>query len=360
MSDRLLVDASEFWDAVAQDISQARDRVLVQALTFEGDSVGARLTQALCASRARDRRLVVDCFSKHVVSDRWLRAPWNLGDSALRAERRRTDFLCGELRKSGAAVRFVNPFGAFLRHLPARNHKKLVVIDDRVAYVGGINFSEHNFEWHDLMIRMERNDAADFLAEDFDATWQGRNLARVGEFGDLRLYALDGRSNERAFGVVLTLIEQAQRSLFVESPYFMEPFRTALSRAARRGVEVVLVTPERNNWALLGSALNWRAGGDTVDTRFYAGRMTHLKAILVDGETLVLGSANFDLLSYHFQQEYFAIFRDPELVADFARRVAAPDTANAVPARQPRCADRIASWQLAGLEHIAAVLKPRG
>lgn len=358
MSYRLLVDSAEFWHALRLDLASARERVLVQALTFEGDAVGQALTGALLAAPARDRRLVVDCFSKHVVSDCWLSHPRHLFDRGLRMERRQTDILAAQLEQGGVRVKFVNPFGAFYQHLPARNHKKLVVVDDRIAYIGGINFSDHNFAWHDLMVRIERTDVAAFLAEDFAATWGGRDLARVGRFGDLDVHALDGRTNAQAFEPVLDLLDRARETIFVESPYFMEPFRQALSKAARRGVQVQFVTPAQNNWALLGRALAWRARDEGVTVRRYTPRMTHLKAILVDDEALVLGSANFDILSYGFQQEYFAVFKEPGLLADFRRRVVEPDLARTVPVTAAAgYADRMAHWQITGLERLAAVVK---
>ena len=359
MSYRLLVDSTEFWQALCLDLASARERILVQALTFEGDAAGRALTEALLASSAPDRRIVIDCFSKHVVSDCWLSHPRHSFNRPLHEERRQTDVLTERLEHDGVGVKFVNPFGAFYQHLAARNHKKLMVVDDRVAYIGGINFSDHNFAWHDLMIRIERPDVVAFLAEDFEATWSGHNLARTGRFGDLDLRTLDGPTNEDAFAPVLELLAYARKTIFVESPYFMEPFQGALSEAAQRGVDVDFVTPAENNWALLGRALAWRGRGDTVRVRHYTPRMTHMKAILVDDEALVLGSANFDLMSYRFQQEYLAIFRDPGLLADFRLRVVEPDLARSVRAATTTSGyrDLAAHWQIAGLERMAAAVK---
>jgi len=357
---RLLVDSTEFMDALRGDLLSARQRVFVQALTFEGDDAGQALTEAMLRSPAPDRRLVVDCFSRHVVSDCWLAHPRHVFNRALRDERRQTDVLVDRLEQDGARVKFVNPFGAVYQHLPARNHKKLVLVDNRVAYIGGINFGDHNFAWHDLMVRIERDDVVAFLAADFEATWAGQNLARVGRFGDLTLRTLDGPTNEASFAPVLDLLGHARRTIFVESPYFMQPFQQALSDAGRRGVAVDFVTPRENNWALLGRALSWRARGDQVRVHRYTPRMTHMKAILVDGEALVLGSANFDLMSYRFQQEYLAVFTEPRLIEDFRRRVVEPDLAGSVPhsmAMTSEGADRIAHWQIAGLEGLAAAVK---
>ena len=52
-------------------------------------------------------------------------------------------------------VKYGNPFGFSPRGWLTRNHKKLIVIDDRITYIGGINFSEHNAAWHDMMLRID-------------------------------------------------------------------------------------------------------------------------------------------------------------------------------------------------------------
>ncbi|HSD28077.1 MAG TPA: phospholipase D-like domain-containing protein, partial [Vicinamibacteria bacterium] len=146
----LLQDAAEFWPRAGADVRDARDRVYVQALTFEGDAAGRDVAASLAASRAGDRRVLVDRFTKHVVSDHLVWLPGNLLDRRLREEVRATDRMQRDLERAGVSWRFVSPLGPLLLRAPFRNHKKLVLVDDRVAYVGGINFSDHNFAWRDL------------------------------------------------------------------------------------------------------------------------------------------------------------------------------------------------------------------
>jgi phosphatidylserine/phosphatidylglycerophosphate/cardiolipin synthase-like enzyme len=64
--------------------------------------------------------------------------------------------------------------------------------------------------------------------------------------------------------------------------------------------------------------------------RLYDGRMSHIKAMLVDDEALVVGSSNFDYLSFHTHQEMIAIVRNPEVVAQYRRDVLEPDLAQSV------------------------------
>jgi cardiolipin synthase len=320
----LLQDAAEFWPRAKADILGARERVYLQALSFEGDATGREVAAALAASRAPDRRVLVDSFTKHVVSDRLVWSPRNLLDAAVRSEVRATRRMRRDLEDAGAQWRFVGPLGPFFLRAPARNHKKLVLVDDHVAYVGGINFSDHNFAWRDLMLRVEGEHAVRFLGEDFLRTWEDRPAASSTRLPGLELHALDGRSNEARFEeVVLSLLDGAREAIHVECAYLTSPFLERLGAATRRGVAVTVVTPEANNWGLVRDLLRSPRATRGIAVRLYRGRMTHMKALLVDGATLVVGSANFDLWSYHFQGEYLARVTDPRVVEDFRARVMA-------------------------------------
>jgi cardiolipin synthase len=292
--------------------------------------------------------VLVDCFTKHVVSDRLVWRPRNLLDPALREEVRATRRMQGDLESAGVSWRFVSPLGPLLLRAPSRNHKKLVLVDQKVAYVGGINFSDHNFAWRDLMLRIEDPQAAHFLAEDFLRTWEGHPAASSIRLPGLELHALDGRDNEARFEeVVLSAVDRARREIHVECAYTTSPFLERLGAAARRGVDVTVVAPEANNWGLVRDLLRWPGATRGIRVRLYRGRMTHMKALLVDGETLVLGSANFDLWSYHFQGEHLARVTDPAVVEDFKARVAAEGL------RGSRCVEAPAGALRGGFARLA-------
>ncbi|MCG6872575.1 MAG: phosphatidylserine/phosphatidylglycerophosphate/cardiolipin synthase family protein [Gammaproteobacteria bacterium] len=326
MKARLLVDGPEFWAALRRDIASARRRVLVQAMTFEGDSVGRALARGLLASPATDRRLLVDAYSRAIVSDRFVFAPANLSDRRLQTEACYTRRLLHRLQNQGVAVRTSNPLGWLWRKLPARNHKKIMVIDGEIAYIGGINFSEHNFAWHDCMLRIESPDIADFLAGDFEATWGGENQCQRRDFGSLEIALLDGRSNDRSYSAVTDAIGQAREEIWIQSPYLSFPFFEHLGRARQRGVEVTLLAPEHNNWGLFNAYSRQEAARCGIRLLLYPDRLTHLKAMLIDGTTLILGSANYDYFSYRRHQEVLLLIRDEDIIREFRERVADPDT----------------------------------
>ena len=325
----LLVDFNEFWTRLREDILSARRSVFIQTFALEGDSVGKELSNTLLLSSAADKRILADSFTRIVLSDRFRYSPTNLLDAELRSEARETAAMMHVLTSAGVAIRFTNPYGLSPRQLLSRNHKKLIVIDDVTAYIGGINFSEHNAAWHDMMLRIEDRKAVEFLSADFISTWNGRDGVVRKQFDGVELLTADGRNNRAAFQRVFDLIDGARQSIFVESPYVTFPFYERLRAATRRGISVTIITPEENNWRFFRNYARMESARSAIDLRLFNGGMSHLKAMLVDDEWLIAGSSNFDYLSYRIHQELLGLVTIPEVIADFRRRVMLPDLANA-------------------------------
>lgn len=326
----IMVGSDRFFEAFAADAATATERVWVQTLSFEGDA-GEALTELFEASGAADRRLIVDDFNRWTQQDRFTVLPGNVLDPNLRRHVARTRSLEARVRASGTGLMYANPAGFWKLRAAYRNHKKILVVDDRVAYVGGINFSDHNFAWHDLMIRIEDPDIVALLARDFEHTWEGRDVGIHASFPGMDVTLLDGRENARWFGPVVELLEGARRSIRVQSAYISMPFTRILGRAARRGVDVTILGAGVTNRPYLNRYTRWEAWRHGFELRFLP-HMTHMKAIVVDDEVLVAGSANFDHLSYHVLQEVVTIVTDSDLRRQFEERVWAPDYARAEPA----------------------------
>ena len=346
MTVELLVDFNDFWPRLREDIARAEESILIQTFAFEGESVGKQLAEALLVSSAADRRALVDSFTRVVLSDRFRFSPSNLLDGDLRSEARETRVMRARLQAAGVRIKFTNPFGPSPRRLLSRNHKKLIVIDRTTAYLGGINFSEHNAAWHDMMLRIVDADTVSLLREDFESTWSGRDPCRRAQFDGVELLSADGRHNGRAFARVMNLIDDARSSIFVESPYVTFPFYERLRAATRRGAAVTIVTPEQNNWRFFANYARLESARSGIDLRLFRG-MSHLKAMLIDDEYLVCGSSNFDYLSYRIHQELIAVITIPDVIADFRTRVMLPDLANArsVECKGSAFGQRWLSWQ---------------
>jgi cardiolipin synthase len=253
--------------------------------------------------------VLVDAYSRVVVSDRWV--AWPGAGPELRREARATDAMFRGLVAGGTGVKVTNPFAPLLGNYPARNHKKLIVADD-VAYVGGINFSDHNFAWRDFMVRIQGQKAADFLAADFAATWAGAPRPASEQLDGLRLISLAGRSNHDFFTEAEAMIGAARREIVVMSAYLTFPFTAPLAAAARRGVVVKLITPWSNNKPLVRDYLLSAAETSGFDVR-----------VLPD-------MSHFDFVGHEAEEELVAVIESEALIEDFRRQVIEPAVADSV------------------------------
>ena len=313
-----------------RDVAAAKRSIHAQVMSFEGDEAGKRFASLLVGRHDLERTLIIDRYSRFYISDCFLANPRNALNPDLWRERRETLRLARALSDDGVIVHWTNPAGILFLEFVSRNHKKSVVIDDRIVYLGGINVCDHNFAWHDVMLRIEDERAGEFMRADIAATLNGDNLSSRHDFGDLEIALLDGESNLRLNEPLFRLIREARESIVVQSAYITFPFFDYLAEAVGRGVRVTLVAPRANNKPGLSSYAEWAAARAGVTLRLYDGRMSHIKAMLVDDEALVVGSSNFDYLSFHTHQEVLAIVRDPEVVAQYKRDVLEPDLAQSV------------------------------
>jgi cardiolipin synthase len=330
MKATIALGSTEFMQLLEADLSRARRYAYAQMLTFEADSAGRRFARMFQASPAADKRLVVDDYIRAMISDRFLYSPRNLLDRTLQREARETRDLLRDLHLDAIRVKRTNPLGFLLSRLPLRNHKKLFLIDDRIAYVGGINVSDHNFAWHDMMLRIEDESITRFLREDFESTWDGASRDGYRHFGSAEVLLFDGANNEERFDRIFDLMGDAAERIWIESPYLSFPFFDRLRAATGRGVRVDVVSPGRNNKPLFDRYTTWETQRSGIRLWHLPAPMTHMKAMLIDDRHLVIGSANFDYLSFRAQQEVAVVVSDPTVIAEFERRIVKPDMARAV------------------------------
>lgn len=327
----LLVNAPEFADAVEPAILRARRRVLLQVMTFEMDSVGRHFWDLLARSPAEEKILCVDAFSTAKISDDLVFSPRFLLDPEFRREVRDTRRLLRQDELDGVRIVVTNPMGCLWRKFPIRNHKKMVVVDDQ-AFLGGINLSEHNFTWHDLMMQTGCATLVDALAQDFCDTVNGVNSSRVVSTPLGRLFFLDGRRSRKEYEVLFAAMERAERSVDVITPYVSDPLLGRLAQLPP-SVRVRVINPARNNKAILQQELFRAASGSNLEVLLYQPEMCHVKAVLIDSAQLMLGSCNFDFVAHDLQQEVVLCTDNPALVKQFRDRVLAPMLAESVPAQ---------------------------
>ena len=317
---RLLNDGGEFFARMLAAIEEARRYVLLEMYLVRSGAVATRFIDALGRAAGRGARVCVmfDGFGALGLT---------------RADRRR-------LLDAGVELRFFNPLrlGNRLSNL-LRDHRKLLLADGRVAFVGGAGLTDdfapgaRRGPWRELMVEIQGAVIADWQRA-FARTWRrcGPELALVeppaceahadGAAG--RLSLSEARQRSVLANGVLRRIDSATARAWIMSAYFVPSrrFRKALRRAARRGVDVRLLLPgARTDHPWVRQAARRFYGKllrNGVKIFEYQPRMLHAKMILCD-DWVSIGSSNLDRWSFRWNLEANQEIAD----ADFANTAAA-------------------------------------
>jgi cardiolipin synthase len=223
-----------------------------------------------------------------------------------------------------------------------RDHRKILVVDGRIGFTGGINIADAwlprdgSRPWRDDALAVV-GPAVSELELVFARTWRAlsndrrRPLVRLGRASG-RVYVLANRLQPRARrairGAYVRAARSAQRTIDLAAAYFLPGPRllSALAGAARRGVRVRVIVPERSDMrvvdfacsSLLGKLL--RAG---VHVYLFQERILHSKTALFDERLVTIGSHNLDSLSWRFNLECNLVVEDEALGTIVARSFAA-------------------------------------
>jgi cardiolipin synthase len=298
----------DLYDDMLAAIASARHLVLFETYIWKGDRLGEQFKQALvdAAERGVEVYAIYDAFANVVVDPRFKSFP-----SVLRVLR---------FPIYSAGWRFFD-----LRRY-GREHRKVLVVDDDVAFVGGFNIgTAYATEWRDTHVRITgpavwdlKRSFADFwnehrhgrrplLLETTDSAWEPRirlhrNLPRQWMFPIRAMY--------------LEAINRARRNIWMTHAYFIpDPdFVEALVDAAHRGVDVKILVPHTSNhvvadWISRGYFGQLLAAG--VEIHRFEGAMVHAKTATIDGNWSTVGTANIDRLSMTGNYEINVEFIDP-------------------------------------------------
>lgn len=336
----LLDGSTAFIESLRHALTDCSRSLYVQFSTFEGDASGQEFAEMLIelAQRGVDVCLTTDRYSDVVQDDIY---PILLHRRAeLQTERHKTCDLMQKLADNGIPVKRTAPMGPMGIYALYRDHKKMVVIDEKVAYVGGINVSDHNYAWHDFMVKVTGDLARD-LACDYMSTWDGKTVAfdRVFDHRDFILNQCAGRYS--IFEEILRMIQIAQETLVIESPYLMGDYmESAILQAAQRGVKVRLILPYHSNklvYRIWARKMYRRFDHPNITIYGYRGEhdMTHAKLVIVDEQYASFGSLNMFELEGLTQKELNIFTRNAEFIAqalDFVEQ----DIQNSTVIAQPR------------------------
>jgi cardiolipin synthase len=320
---------------MVHDIRSARHRVWVECYIFLDDAAGKLTAQAL-KERARagvDVRVLYDAIGSQATSAAFFDEMHNAG---VQVHAYRT--LWDTIRR--------NSF-SFMRRMNRRNHRKLTVIDDIVAYFGGMNIVDQSqmstpeiretkptsAGWRDIHVRTTGPQVPE-IADSFNRSWNRACRLRVkrrprkqdsdlSSLGDNAIRFFDSGFRLRrspAATIFRQLIRRAQKRVLLSMAYFLPTGRimTELSRAPRRGVRIDAIIPAESDvklvqWATCHLYSKLLRHGINVFER--QERMLHSKVMVVDDQWTVIGSCNLDPRSLWTNLEFLAVIRSPAVAA---------------------------------------------
>jgi cardiolipin synthase len=329
-SGRLLPDSNATIDAMVDDIDSATEHVHVLFYIWLPDRNGVKVVEALKRAAARGvtcRAMADDLGSRAMIRSRHWQA----------------------MRTAGVRVAAGLPIGnpllrPFEGRIDLRNHRKIVVIDDRITYCGSQNCADPEFRvkakfapWVDAVMRFEGPIARQnqFLFASDWMTYVDENL------DDLLSKALPLPGPEGVAAQVIgtgptarysampemfeSLLFAARREIVVTTPYYVpdESLQNALCTTAYRGVDTTIVFPARNDsWIVGAASRSYYADLLTAGVRIYEyeGGLLHTKSLTLDGEVTLIGSANMDRRSFELNYENNILFHDPALTATMRKR----------------------------------------
>ena len=322
-----LFDGERAFPTMLDAIARAERRVWLATYIFQTDAVGRQFVDALASAvrRGVEVRVLVDGIGE------WYDWP----------------HVVPMLRRAGVpAARFLPP-----RMLPpnlslnCRNHRKILVVDGRDAFMGGMNLGGREvggstgLRMRDIHFRIT-GPIVHQLSEVFAEDWEFATTERLvldpgpGRAGRSTCRVITGgpdRDLDTLLLVIVGAVAGAQRRVQIMTPYFIPPpeLIAALETAALRGVEVSVVLPRRSNLHYIDWAtLHWipalvRRG---VRVHFQAPPFSHAKLFVVDGLYAHIGSVNVDTRSLRLNFEIAIEVYDDEFcqgVSDYIERVRA-------------------------------------
>jgi len=315
---RVLNNGRQTFGSIIYELENARDHIHLEFYIIEDDQIGNRIKEILI------RKALAGIDVKVLYDDL---GSWSLSRKYIR-----------ELTSSGVKVINFMPVKtyAFANKVNYRLHRKIIVIDGLVGFVGGINIADRylrglgkNNRWRDTHLRLEGGSVkslqAIFLLDwnyaqhtsDYDLKYFPDHT--ITEYKLVQIVASGPDSDwESIMQAYFAAIATSSQYVYISTPYFLpnQSILTALKTAALSGVDVKLLLPERNDsWIVGRSSRSYlkellEAG---VHVYFYLKGFTHSKLMIVDDVFASVGTANMDIRSFNQDFEANALIYDESI-----------------------------------------------
>jgi len=284
--------------AMLVDIESAKKSIYLETYIYDKDTLGIIVRDALI-KKAKEGVKV------NLLLDSW-------GSSV-------NENFFSELKAVGGEVRFFRKIIANLKiiyHGHKRNHRKLLIVDDKIVYIGSANISNESIDWREFALRLKNPLAKEFskiFLDDykifnnfFHKIKMRINSIKIKEFEIVRDVPNLLFQNIRK--KMLELIKKSKKSIIIETPYFNpdKGLRKALKQAVKRGVDVKIILPEKSDVRIsdiIRQEFLGRLFSAGVKIYYFKPKILHAKAALFDDKIFSVGSANFSTRSFLYLYE---------------------------------------------------------
>lgn len=314
---KVLTDGEQIFPAMLEAIETAKEHIHLETYILRSDNIGTKIIEALLrkVSEGVKVRVIYDGLGSRFLGKTYLQS----------------------LRDAGVNIQPFFPVKlSFLHnHINYRNHRKILVVDNSIGFLGGVNIGDEYLgcdpqfgHWRDTHLRIYGN-AVCFLNHIFLQDWYFITKEKREEVFPVVLSRNPGNKLvqitasgpdthwEAIMQVYYYAIATAEKSIFLTSPYFIpnESILTALKTAALSGVDVKILLPANPDhkilyWAAMSYLEELLEAG--VEIYLYQKGFIHAKVLTVDGIVSTVGSANMDQRSFKLNFEVNALIYDEE------------------------------------------------
>jgi len=314
-------ECSDTYSAMLAAMAEAVDHIHIQFYTIRSDRVGRGFLKLLTAKALEgvQVRVLYDGVGSYKLDKVFIR----------------------EMKQVGIEVSsFLPPLIAFFdKRVNFRNHRKIVVIDGKVGFMGGLNIGEEYLGgdkrlgyWRDTHLRLN-GDAVHYMQHLFMSDWclsTGTSIKKVGRYypehriQGQEVVQIIASGPDKHWDAILEMffaaIASAKSSIYLTSPYFIpeSSITMALKTAAISGVDVRIIIPLKADsrlvhWASLSYIEEMQQAG--VKCYLYHKGFIHAKVLIIDEVMATVGTANMDMRSFFSNFELNAVLFDPSTVA---------------------------------------------
>jgi len=334
---RILIDGTAFFPDMIEQFANAKKSIDVRMYIFKADPYSIVIADQLKARSNEGIRVRVLLDEINAVLN-WTKTPEQLYSK---------DYVMPDIRKylkEGSKVKIRTSLNTWAYV----DHRKMIIVDDRLAYTGGMNFGEeYRYFWHDMMFAIEGPIVKKFK-DDFKQSWTfsgaGGDFAAAARavFKPNTDYEKDAEpdmyymrilytrpSSAEIFNSQIEAMRRAKKRIYVQNSYFSDVrILQELINARARGVDVRVILPEENDNGIMNRNNIVKANimfANGIKVYFYP-TMSHIKAAIYDGWACV-GSANFDKFSLYVNGEMNLGISDPGFVEDLNNKLFMKDFA---------------------------------